>query len=98
MGYTPCAHQPKRMHKLPTLQDYIDHVQQAREEAQIAICHAQKLMIKAKSRLQQYCPFTKGQKVWLKGKNLAIMHPTAKLATWQYSPFQITQVLSSIIY
>ena len=51
MGYTPRTHQIKSTPKLPTLQDCIEHVRRIRQEAQIAIRHAQELMTKAKSTL-----------------------------------------------
>ena len=80
MGYTPRTHQVKNTQKLPTLQDHIKHVRHIRQEAQIAIQHAQELMTKAKGTLRQYRPFSQGQKVWLEGKNLSTTHPMAKLA------------------
>ena len=51
MGYTPRAHQIKSTPKLPMLQDRIENVRHIRQEAQIAIQHAQELMTKAKSTL-----------------------------------------------
>ena len=88
MGYTPCAHQIKNTQKLLTLQDCIEHVQHIRQEAQIAIQHAQELMTKAKSTLRHYHPFSEGQKVWLKGKNLSMTHPTTKLAPKRFAPLK----------
>ena len=38
-------------------------------------------------------PFKEGDKVWLEGKNIRTMHPTAKLAPKQYEPFTVTQVV-----
>ena len=98
MGYTPHTHQVRNTQKLPTLQDHIKHVRQVRQEAQIAIRHAQELITKAKSTLQHYCPFSQGQKVWLEGKNLSMTHPTTKLALKRFGPFKISRVLSSVVY
>ena len=55
-------------------------------------------MTKTKSTLQHYRPFSQGQKVWLKGKNLFMTHPTTKLAPKQFSPFKILRVLSPVVY
>ena len=55
-------------------------------------------MTKAKSTLQCYCPFSQGQKVWLKGKNLSMTHPTTKLAPKRFGPFKISRVLSPVVY
>ena len=55
-------------------------------------------MTKAKSMLRCYCPFSEGQKVWLEGKNLSMMHPTAKLAPKRFGPFKISRVLFPVVY
>ena len=73
-------------------------MRQVRQEAQIAIQHAQELMTKAKSTLWHYRPFSQGQRVWLEGKNLSMTHPTTKLAPKQFSPFKISRVLSPVVY
>ena len=98
MGYTPRAHQIKNSPRLPTLQDRIEHMRQIRQQAQIAIRHAQELMTKAKSTLRHYRPFSEGQKVWLDGKNLSMTHPTTKLAPRRFGPLKISRVLSPVVY
>jgi hypothetical protein len=55
-------------------------------------------MAKAKGRLRQYKPFQLGQRVWLEGKNLTTTHPTVKLAPKRYGPFQISKVISPVVY
>jgi hypothetical protein len=55
-------------------------------------------MGKAKGRLRQYRPFQQGQRVWLEVKNLATTHPTVKLAPKRYGPFQISKVISPVVY
>ena len=42
--------------------------------------------------------FKKGEQIWLKGCNLKIHHPTAKLAPQPYDPFPIAKKLSPITY
>ena len=68
------------------------------QQAQITIRHAQELMTKAKSTLRQYRPFSKGQKVWLDGKNLSMTHPMTKLAPRRFGPLKISRVLSPVVY
>ena len=55
-------------------------------------------MIKAKGTLRHYRPFSQGQKVWLKGKNLSMTHPMAKLAPKRFGPSKISRVLSPMVY
>ena len=55
-------------------------------------------MTKAKSTLRHYRPFSEGQKVWLNGKNLAMTHPTTKLAPRWFGPLKISRVLSPVVY
>ena len=43
-------------------------------------------------------PFAKGEKVWLKGKNLRTTHPSAKLWPKRFGPFEVTEVASPTTY
>src|SRR6266851_7122962 len=51
---------------------------------------------------QRYSPgpprWTKGQKVWLDAKNLALSYGTIKLAPRQHGPFEIEKVMSPVVY
>jgi len=42
--------------------------------------------------------FQLGQKVWLKAKNLALPYGSVKLAPRHHRPFEITQVISPVVY
>jgi hypothetical protein len=42
--------------------------------------------------------WTKGQKVWLDAKNLALPYGTIKLAPKWHRPFKIEKVISPIVY
>ena len=42
--------------------------------------------------------FSKGDQVWLEGRNLKTHHPTVKLAPRRYSPFPIARKLSPVTY
>ena len=39
-----------------------------------------------------------GDKVWLEGRNLKLCYPSKKLAPRREGPFEIVQVLSSVVY
>jgi len=91
MGFIPRAHQVLQMHKVPELakrSTYIDKLQLA---AQTVIRKAQKLM--AEWQGKNFTPYKKGDKVWLKGTNITMTHPTSKLAPRQHGPFKITKVV-----
>jgi hypothetical protein len=64
--------------------------------AQTAIRKAQKLMMEQWGR--NFTPYKKGNKVWLEGTNITTMHPTSKLAPRQHGPFEITEVISDVVY
>ncbi len=42
--------------------------------------------------------WTKGQKVWLNAKNLALPYGTIKLAPKWHGPFEIEKVMSPVVY
>jgi len=42
--------------------------------------------------------WTKGQKVWLDTKNLALPYGTIKLAPRWHGPFEIEKVISPVVY
>ncbi|ESK83578.1 hypothetical protein Moror_12068 [Moniliophthora roreri MCA 2997] len=42
--------------------------------------------------------FTKGQKVWLEGKNLDFRYPTKKLSPKREGPFEIKEVMGPVTY
>jgi hypothetical protein len=86
---------------MPTLESKKQELKQLRDQAQEAIKHAQHLISLHNQRHKKkgkFTPFTLGQKVWLKGTNLRLSHPSAKLAPRRYGPFQITKVLSPVVY
>jgi len=43
-------------------------------------------------------PSAKGEKIWLEGKNLRMLHPTTKLRPRRFGPFKITEVLGPTTY
>ena len=56
--------------------------------------HTQQAWVKT----QSYKPYTKGQKVWLEGKNLKTSHPTMKLRPKHFGPFTVSEVLGPTTY
>jgi Chromo (CHRromatin Organisation MOdifier) domain len=45
-----------------------------------------------------FCPYQKGQKVWIEGTNIKTTHPTTKLCAKCFGPFKITEVISPVTY
>jgi hypothetical protein len=45
-----------------------------------------------------YKEFKKGDQVWLKGTNLRLSHPKAKLGPKRYGPFTVTDVISPVVF
>jgi Chromo (CHRromatin Organisation MOdifier) domain len=73
----------------------------ARTTAITAIKNTQQMILKhvlRKKGQRHFHPFVVGQKVWLEGTNLKTSHPTKKFAPKRYGPFQITDVISPIVY
>ena len=68
-------------------------MKQARQDAKEALKKAADLEVPT-----CFEPYQLGDKVWLKGRNLTTMHPTAKLAPRHYSPFPITWVISRVMF
>ena len=80
------------------MQSRIDAITELQTHTQDAISHAQHLVTKQRDKNTKFRLFTQGQRVWLEGTNLKLMHPTTKLAPWRYSPFPIARVLSPMVY
>ncbi len=95
MGHVPHVHQITRTAKVPSINDHLQRIKEARKQAQEAIKHSQDLMTQKPTRFVPYCV---GDKVWLDAKNLTTTHPTAKLAPKRYGPFLITAAISHTSY
>jgi hypothetical protein len=96
MGFTPRAHQALRTHEVPALGERSAHIQRLRWLAHKAVKHAQSLLTTKKGK--RYTPYQLGDKVWLEGTNLAILHFDKKFKPRRYGPFIITKVISNIVY
>ena len=102
MGFTPTLHTPPSVKsKLPAIKEWGAFLKQLQDRAQEAIRHAQQLTLKhneKKCGKRTFKPYSLGEKVWLKGTNLELSHPSAKLAPQQYGPFTITRLISPVVY
>ncbi len=95
MGHVPHIHQITCTAKVPSVNDHLQHIKEARKQAQEAIKHSQDLMIQKPTCFVPYCV---GDRVWLDAKNLTTTHPTAKLAPKCYGPFLVTAAISHTSY
>jgi len=96
IGYTPQIHQPTRSSNLPTFEQRLSAIKEARNATQEAQCKAQESWIK---ECPWFTPFEVGTKVWLKGTNLRLpSNITTKLALRQYRPFMVAAKISNVTY
>ena len=96
MGYNPRAEWTTVSSPVPQVTHRLDQIQEARNQASIAMHKAQLGWIKDKEKKQHV--FQKGDLVWLDGRNIKTYQPTAKLAPKRHGPFPIQRVLSTIDY
>jgi len=94
MGYIPAVHQHTSVTRFQNTSDQLEAIKLIRREAQSHMTHAQELLTK----INQFQPYTLGQKVWLKATNLKMSHPMVKLQAKHYGPFSITNVISHVAY
>ena len=95
MGYNPAADWRPVNATVPAPITRLEQWTKARQIAYVQIRSAQEHWAKAKKEGRR---FQKGDLVWLEGHNLKIDQPTSKLATKQYGPFPVAQVLSPVTY
>jgi Chromo (CHRromatin Organisation MOdifier) domain len=94
MGYLPRAHQPTWEGEVPAIEERKRLIKQAREDTHKAIAKVQSFWNKRTT----FHPYQKGQKVWIKGTNIKMTHPTMKLHAKRFGPFRITEVISPMTY
>lgn len=97
MGYHPTAI-PAAYNRtnIPAVEERLDELKKARNEADAAIELARQHMVERVTR--RFKPFKKGQRVWLEGKNLKTGYPHKKLAPKREGPFVIDEVFSRLVY
>ena len=96
MGYEPQAYPPIRKTFLPALESHLTTLDEARKEALAAHEIAQWIMRERVTRT--FSPWKVGDKVWLEATNLCLQYPSRKLTPRCLGPFEISQVLSPIVY
>ena len=96
MGYTPKAEWTTISSPVPQVTHRLEQIQEARDQARIAMRKAQLGWIKDNKHKQHV--YQVGDQVWLDGHNIKMHHPTVKLTAKRHGPFPIQQVLSPINY
>ena len=96
MGYNPRAEWTTVSSPVPQVTHHLEQIQEARNQASIAMRKAQLGCIKDKEKKQHV--YQKGDQVWLDGRNIKTYQPTAKLAPKRHGPFSVQRVLSPIDY
>ena len=92
MGHIPRAHQAAKNLKVPDLTRRQETLETIREEAALAMQHAQESWVKPTN----YEPYKEGDRVWLEGTNLHTTHPTKKLGPKRYGPFKVQEVVGPV--
>ena len=87
MGYNPRAEWTIVSSPVPQVTHRLSQIQEARDQAHLAMHKAQLSWIKDSTRKQHV--YQKGDRVWLDGRNNKTYHPTAKLAAKRHRPFPI---------
>ena len=96
IGYTPQIHQPTRKTNVPSLEQQLSFIQEARSAAQEAQHKVQDSWITDKPC---FTPFSIGTKVWLEGTNLQLpSNLMPKMAPKQYGPFEVAAQVSKVAY
>jgi len=96
IGYTPQVHQPTRKTAIPSLEQQLLSIKEARKATQEAQRKAQESWIKEKPC---HSPFSVGSKVWLEGTNLRLpSNITPKLSPRRYRPFKVVSQVSKVAY
>ena len=96
MGYNAKAEWTIVSLPVPQVTCRLEQIQEARDQARLAMHTAQLGWIKDSKQKQHV--YQVGDQVWLDGCNIKTYHPTAKLAAKRHGPFPIQRVLSPIDY
>ena len=96
LRYEPRAYPPLGKTFLPALEKRLTILDEARKEALAA--HETARQIMRERCTKNFSPWKVGNKVWLEATNLRLQYPSRKLAPRRQGPFEISQVLSPIVY
>ena len=96
LGYEPREYLKIGQTFIPSLEEQLSLLKQARDEALAAHERTQQMM---KERITtRFTPWKVGDKVWLDSRNLRLHYPTKKLAPRREGPFEISHVISLLAY
>jgi hypothetical protein len=101
IGHTPTVNVSTDVTNVPEVTQRKEWLEQARQQVQTAIRNAQQLILQRRQRKKgqrHYHGHAMGDKVWLKGANLKLTHPKAKLDAKRYGPFLITKEISPVVF
>ena len=96
MGYEPQSYPLLRKTFLPALKQWLNQIEDVQKEAKAAHKLAQQCM--REWTFSCFKPWKVGDKVWLETRNLKLQVPSRKLPAKWTSPFEITQVVSSVAF
>ena len=96
LGYEPRDYPKIGQTFLPSLEDRLTLLDQARDEALVA--HDKSRQMMKEWITSKFTPWKVGDKVWLEGKNLRLHYPTRKLAPRREGPFEISHIISPLAY
>jgi Chromo (CHRromatin Organisation MOdifier) domain len=101
IGHTPTVNVSTDVTNVPEVAQQKEWLEQAWQRAQAAIRAAQQLILQRGQRKKGQCHYHShvvGDLVWLKGTNLKLTHPKAKLDAKRYGPFPITKEVSPVVF
>jgi hypothetical protein len=102
IGFTPTIDTSGVMQlALPLLGNRKKELECLRVHTKEAILHAQRLLTihnEQQCGKNRFTPFQVGDKVWLEGTNLRLLHPLVKLAARRYGPFDVIKVVLPVVY
>ena len=96
LGYEPRAYPPLGKTFLPALENRLLSLQEARKEALATHETTQRIM--RERNFKTFSPWKVENWVWLETTNLCLQYPCKKLSPRHLGPFEITQVLSPLVY
>ena len=91
--------EPLRESQHASVDDFVQRMQTARQEAEAALQQAADDMARYYDQQRGTAVNYKvGDQVWLDGKNIQTTRPSKKLSDKRYGPFEITKVVSQNVY
>ena len=101
IGHTPTMEVQETGVSVPEITRRKAWLERGRLRAHAVLQNAQKLLLMRTERKKggrHYLGFKEGDRVWLKGTNLRLSHPSTKLVPRRYGPFTITKAISPVVF